>query len=98
MLEKNFYITIETGFARYAAGLVSIAGSFSSNINILYKGKSVDLKNAPECIMQVMNLGICTHSSFIVKADGTDEVQAITAIAEHFMSLSTMNAILTKKV
>ncbi|PAF39114.1 hypothetical protein CHH58_00200 [Terribacillus saccharophilus] len=97
MIEKTFYVTIETGFARYAAGLVSIAGSFSSNINILYRGKSVDLKNAPECIMQVMNLGICTHSSFIVKADGTDEAQAITAIAEHLMSLSTVHAILNEK-
>lgn len=97
MLEKNFYVTIETGFARHAAGLVSIAGSFSSSINILYKGQSVNLKNAPECIMQFMNLGISTHSCFIVTADGTDEAQAITAIADHLLSLNTMHAITYKK-
>lgn len=97
MLEKNFYVTIETGFARYAARLVSIAGNFSSSINILYKGQSVDLKKAPECIMQVMNLGINKHSSFTVKVHGTDEAQAIDEITDHLMSLNTMHAIVNKR-
>lgn len=96
MIEKTFYVTIETGFARYAAGLVSISGSFSSSINILYKGQSVDLKNAPEYIMQVMNFGISTHSTFTVTADGTDEAQAMEAITDHMMCLNTMDAIVNK--
>ncbi|SDD61040.1 phosphocarrier protein [Terribacillus halophilus] len=91
MLEKNFYVTIETGFARYAAGLINVAGKFSSNIHIQCQGKSVELKNAPECIMQIMNLGIYTHSSFMIRADGTDEIQAIDAISDHFRMLDTRN-------
>ncbi|MFS0559957.1 HPr family phosphocarrier protein [Terribacillus sp. 179-K 1B1 HS] len=97
MLEKNFYVTIETGFARYAAGIISVAGNFSSNITILYQGKSVEIKNAPECIMQIMNLGIYTHSYFTIRADGTDEIQAIDAISDHLRMLDTMNDMVNLK-
>lgn len=97
MLEKNFRMTVETGVARYAAALVHIAGGFSSAIIMMHQGKSVDVKHVPDCILQIMNLGISIHSSFTIRADGIDEIQAMEAITDHLEGVKTINRIFDLK-
>ncbi|WP_216828856.1 phosphocarrier protein HPr [Alkalihalobacterium elongatum] len=77
MVEKTFKITAETGIhARPATQLVNKAGQFSSDINLEYKGKSVNLKS----IMGVMSLGVGQGAEVTIKADGSDENEALQAL------------------
>lgn len=67
-------------------------GRNASLTDSLFRGGALDeIKNDPECIMQIMNLGIYTHCYFTIRADGTDEIQAIDAISDHLRMLDTMN-------
>ncbi|MFB1051297.1 phosphocarrier protein HPr [Paraliobacillus sp. JSM ZJ581] len=77
--EKVVTITDSTGVhARPATVLVNKAGSFSSDINLEYNGKSVNLKS----IMGVMSLGIPKDAEVKFIAEGSDEKEAIDAIYE----------------
>ncbi|WP_078430181.1 phosphocarrier protein HPr [Alkalihalobacterium alkalinitrilicum] len=77
MVEKTFKITAETGIhARPATQLVNKAGQFSSDLTLEYKGKSVNLKS----IMGVMSLGVGQGAEVTIKADGSDEAEALQAI------------------
>ncbi|MFX5501684.1 HPr family phosphocarrier protein [Bacillus subtilis] len=58
MIKRQFTIIKETGFARPATLLVSIAHRFTSDIFLEYQGKTVNLKQAPKAIMDIMDLGI----------------------------------------
>ena len=79
MEKKDFNVIAETGIhARPATLLVQTASKFNSDINLEYKGKSVNLKS----IMGVMSLGVGQGSDVTITAEGTDEADAITAIAE----------------
>ncbi|TSB47985.1 phosphocarrier protein HPr [Alkalicoccobacillus porphyridii] len=79
MAEKTFKITAETGIhARPATQLVNKAGQFSSDITLEYKGKSVNLKS----IMGVMSLGVGQGAEVTIKAEGSDETDALSAIEE----------------
>ncbi|OES44690.1 phosphocarrier protein HPr [Domibacillus iocasae] len=79
MAEKTFTITDETGIhARPATVLVQTASKFSSDVNLEYNGKTVNLKS----IMGVMSLGIPKGASIKVTASGSDESQAIDAVGE----------------
>ncbi|WP_156288534.1 phosphocarrier protein HPr [Oceanobacillus salinisoli] len=79
MKAQTFKITAETGVhARPATLLVNKAGQFESEINVNYKGKSVNLKS----IMGVMSLGIPNGAEIEVTAEGNDEDAAIEALAE----------------
>ncbi len=70
MEKKDFHVVADTGIhARPATLLVQTASKFSSDINLEYKGKSVNLKS----IMGVMSLGV---------GQGADEAEAIAAIEE----------------
>ncbi len=51
---------------------------FSSNINLIYNGKSVNLKS----IMGVMSLGVGQGADVTISAEGPDADDAIAAIAE----------------
>lgn len=79
MASKEFHIVAETGIhARPATLLVQTASKFTSEITLEYKGKSVNLKS----IMGVMSLGVGQGSDVTITAEGTDEAEAIAAIAE----------------
>lgn len=79
MQKQEFNITAETGIhARPATLLVQSASKFNSDINLEYKGKSVNLKS----IMGVMSLGVGQGSDVVITAEGDDEEEAIQAIAD----------------
>ncbi|MRI81825.1 phosphocarrier protein HPr [Aerococcaceae bacterium DSM 109653] len=79
MEKKDFHVIAETGIhARPATLLVQTASKFSSDLNLEYKGKSVNLKS----IMGVMSLGVGQGADVTITAEGADEVAAIEAVAE----------------
>ncbi|MDF0725649.1 phosphocarrier protein HPr [Cytobacillus sp. S13-E01] len=79
MAEKTFTITSDSGLhARPATVLVHKAGQYASDITLEYNGRSVNLKS----IMGVMSLGIPKGSSIIVKAEGSDEEEAINGMTD----------------
>ena len=79
MEKKYFHIIAETGIhARPATMLVQTASKFSSDINLEYSGKTVNLKS----IMGVMSLGVGQNADVTITADGDDASDAMTAISE----------------
>lgn len=79
MEKREFKVIAETGIhARPATLLVQAASNFSSDINLEYSGKSVNLKS----IMGVMSLGVGQGSEISISAEGDDEKEAIDAIAD----------------
>lgn len=79
MEKREYHVVAETGIhARPATLLVQAASKFSSEINLEYKGKKVNLKS----IMGVMSLGVGQGSDVVITAEGTDEADAINAIDE----------------
>ncbi|WP_034550750.1 phosphocarrier protein HPr [Carnobacterium funditum] len=79
MEKRDFHVIAETGIhARPATLLVQTASKFSSDINLEYKGKSVNLKS----IMGVMSLGVGQGAEVVISANGTDEAEAISSIEE----------------
>ncbi|GEO57592.1 phosphocarrier protein HPr [Companilactobacillus bobalius] len=79
MEKKEFHIIAETGIhARPATMLVQAASKFSSDINIEFSGKSVNLKS----IMGVMSLGVGQGADVTITADGDDAADAVAAITE----------------
>lgn len=79
MTEKQFTITDEAGMhARPASALVGSVSKFTSDIQLEYKGKKVNLKS----ILGVMSLGISSGSTVIISADGEDETEAMAAIEQ----------------
>lgn len=79
MEKKEFHIIAETGIhARPATLLVQTASKFNSDINLEYKGKSVNLKS----IMGVMSLGVGQGADVTITIEGADETEAMTAIVE----------------
>ncbi|GMA54196.1 phosphocarrier protein HPr [Alicyclobacillus contaminans] len=54
------------------------ASKFNSDINLEYKGKSVNLKS----IMGVMSLGVGQGSDVTISVDGADESDAMEAIVD----------------
>lgn len=79
MAEKQFKVIDETGIhARPATLLVQTAGKFNSDINLEFKGKSVNLKS----IMGVMSLGIPVGADIKITAEGSDADEALKALEE----------------
>ena len=77
MEKKDFHIIAETGIhARPATLLVQAASKFNSDINLEYKGKSVNLKS----IMGVMSLGVGQGADVTITAEGDDAAEAIEGI------------------
>ena len=75
MEKKDFHVVAETGIhARPATLLVQAASKFNSDINLEYKGKSVNLKS----IMGVMSLGVGQGSDVTISAEGADEKEALS--------------------
>lgn len=79
MEKREFNVVAETGIhARPATLLVQAASKFNSDIQLEYKGKSVNLKS----IMGVMSLGVGQGADVSISAEGADEVEAMAAIEE----------------
>lgn len=79
MEKRDFHIIAETGIhARPATLLVQTASKFASDLNLEYKGKSVNLKS----IMGVMSLGVGQGADVTITAEGEDEKEAMEAVAE----------------
>ncbi|GEN55394.1 phosphocarrier protein HPr [Halobacillus litoralis] len=77
MAEQTMKITAADGVhARPATALVQVAGKYQSDVNIEYKGKSVNMKS----IMGVMSLGIPNGAEVTFKAEGSDEAEAVEAV------------------
>ncbi|MDR1522087.1 MAG: phosphocarrier protein HPr [Streptococcaceae bacterium] len=78
-ISKEFHIVAETGIhARPATLLVQTAAKFSSETNLEYKGKTVNLKS----IMGVMSLGVGQDADVKISVEGADEVEAMAGIEE----------------
>ena len=79
MEKLSFVVSDPVGLhARPATILVNQASKFSSNINLIYNGKSVNLKS----IMGVMSLGVGQGADVVISAEGADADDAIAAISE----------------
>ncbi|WHY79152.1 phosphocarrier protein HPr [Neobacillus sp. WH10] len=79
MAEKQFKVIAETGIhARPATLLVQTASRFDSEINLEYKGKTVNLKS----IMGVMSLGVGQGADIKISAEGNDAADALNALEE----------------
>ncbi|MGG3451493.1 phosphocarrier protein HPr [Domibacillus aminovorans] len=77
MSKKSYTVIADTGIhARPATLLVQTASKFSSDINLQYNGKTVNLKS----IMGVMSLGIGKGAEIVISADGSDETAALESI------------------
>ena len=79
MVEQSFLITEQTGIhARPATQLVNKASQFNSELTLTYDGKSVNLKS----IMGVMSLGVGKGATITITAEGHDEQEALSNLAE----------------
>jgi phosphocarrier protein len=79
MIERDTTIVNSLGLhARPAAQIVRLASSFQSEVQLAKDGFSVNGKS----IMGVMMLAAECGSTLTVRAEGPDEAQAVSAIAE----------------
>ena len=79
MEKRDMKVTASEGVhARPATSLVQVAGKYEADINLEYNGKSVNMKS----IMGVMSLGIPSGSEITFSAEGSDEKEAVEAIAQ----------------
>jgi phosphocarrier protein HPr len=91
MMEKQYSIKSSTGFARPARILVSVSTIYLSNLVLEYKGMSVELNYSPETIMDIMSLEIRPGAPFNIRAEGTDELQALQYIEDHFRKIKLIH-------
>ena len=83
MVEVEVMITNKLGLhARPAAKLVQAASGFESNIVLIKENLEVNAKS----IMGVMMLAAEMGSTIIIRASGSDEKEAIMAVAHVFNS------------
>ena len=72
--ERNVKITNETGLhARPASKFVQKAGSFKSDVTIVYGEKEVNAKS----IMGVLSLGVSQGNEIMIKCEGEDSETAV---------------------
>ncbi|MGE1114979.1 HPr family phosphocarrier protein [Priestia megaterium] len=83
MIEKQYKIIADTGFAHTATFLVSVACKFTSTILLEYRGRSVNLKNSTKSLMDTMSLAIMPESYITIRAEGIDEHQALQLIEDY---------------
>lgn len=82
-MEKTFKITSSVGLhARPSTVLVAGVTPFASDIQLEYKGKTVNLKS----ILGVMSLGVPTGEVVTIKAEGSDAEAAIAKVSELMIS------------
>ncbi len=82
-MEKTFRIIISEGIhARPATLLVSSVTSFSADVQLIYKEKSINLKS----IMGVMAQAIPSGAIVKISANGIDEEEAINRVTDVMIS------------
>ena len=78
-MEKIVTIKNASGLhARPAGMFVKKASEFTSTIELIAKGKTVNAKS----IMGIMSLGLGQGAEIVIKADGADQEAAVEALAE----------------
>lgn len=81
MIEKNITVVNTLGIhARPASQIVQTAGRFVSDIQLIKDNATADAKS----IMSVMMLAAACHSTVTVRASGSDEKDAVEAVAQLF--------------
>lgn len=85
MIEKKYTLKNNIHFARTATLLVRGACKITSKVMLEYEEKSIDLKNTPDSIIDVMSLGMNPGSEITIKVEGDDEDQALKKI-EYWLS------------
>jgi phosphocarrier protein len=90
MVEREVRIVNRLGLhARAAAKLVHLAGSFTSDVQLLRNGEEVDAKS----ILGILLLAAAQGQELTVRCDGPDEQAALDAlsglIADGFDELAT---------
>ena len=79
MIEREARIVNQDGLhARPAAKIVRLASTFNSEVELFKDGMAVNGKS----IMGVMMLAAECGSSIMIRADGPDAEQAVTAISQ----------------
>jgi phosphocarrier protein HPr len=77
MIKKSLVIINKLGLhARAAAKLTTLAGRFSSNIELTANGKTVNCKS----VMSLMLLAASKGTNIELAVEGDDELNAINAI------------------
>nr|WP_263328599.1 HPr family phosphocarrier protein [Neobacillus sp. Marseille-Q6967] len=79
-MKKQLKIVAVTGFVHPACLIVSGASKFTSTISLNYNGVSVNLKNWPNSIMELMSLRIKPGAYVEITANGCDELAALQTI------------------
>lgn len=79
MTEREVEIVNRLGLhARAAAKLVHLAGSFRSDVTLLQDGEEVDAKS----ILGILLLAAGKGARLVIRCDGPDESEAMSAISE----------------
>lgn len=77
MFEKNVVITAENGLhTRPAALFVKEAKAFSSDITVTNGAKSANAKS----LFKLQTLGLTKGTSVVIRAEGSDEQQAVAKL------------------
>lgn len=78
MEQRKVVVKLETGLhARPAARFVQEANQYTSEIYIIKGNKQVNAKS----IMGVMSLAVAKGTEITITAEGTDETEAVNALA-----------------
>lgn len=81
MLEREIDVVNRLGLhARAAAKLVHLASSFRSAVTLVVEGEEVDAKS----ILGILLLAASQGTQVVVRCDGGDEVEAMTALQHLF--------------
>ena len=79
MIQRDLEIVNRLGLhARAAAKMVHTAGRFGCNVTLIKEGEEVDAKS----ILGLMALGAAQGTKISIVCDGSDEDEAMAAIAE----------------
>jgi len=79
VIEEKIVVRLQNGLqARLATEFVHKAAAFSSEINVVKNGRSLDCKS----IMGVMSLAIREGEAITIIANGRDEQAAIVALGD----------------
>ena len=79
MTEKTLTVENKTGIhARPASVFVQTASKFASKIEIKANGKTANAKS----ILTIMSLGLSKGTEITICADGADEQDAVSALAQ----------------
>ncbi|NYE04297.1 phosphocarrier protein [Bacillus niacini] len=93
MIEKQYHIMSNTGFARPARMLVSTSAKYLSKLVLEYEGIAVELDYSAQSILDVMSLGIRPGVPFHIRAEGIDAYQAFRSIEDHFSKMKVISSV-----